>query len=146
MIASADMARWPIKLTANVRSHELFVNREHMRQLLQDCDGMTLEVTIAPPSRRPSDRQRGYYRRKIVPVFAEWMGEPSEDEVHDLIAFKFLRIEDCPITGAPRRKSTSPSAMSHEEFNDYLDRVMAWGTVDCHLTFPPPDPELKDRR
>lgn len=135
-----DMARWPIKLTGTIKSHEIVVSRSRLHQLLQECEDMPVEITIRPPAKRQSDPQRGYYRRKIVPVFAEWMGEASEDDAHDAIAFKFLRIEDCPLTGAPRRKSTSPEAMSHEEFNDYVDRVLAWGTVDCHLTFPPPDP------
>jgi hypothetical protein len=83
-----------------------------------------------------TDPQRRFYRGVIVPIFAEWMGEADMEDAHQALAWKFLRIEDHPITGTPRRKSTARGQMSDAEMADYLTRLQAWGTVSCGLIFP----------
>lgn len=109
--------------------------RNHLAQHFGE--GEEVDIIVTHPQKNSTDQQRGFYRAVVVPIFAEWMGEPDEEDAHQALAWRFLRIEDHPKTGAPRRKSTSRTAMSIAEFSDYLERVIAWGTVECGLLFPP---------
>jgi hypothetical protein len=54
-----------------------------------------------------------------VPLLAEYCGYDCHDDMHEALAFKFLRIEDCPITGSPRRKHTPET--DSKEFATYVD-------------------------
>ena len=42
--------------------------------------------------------------------------------MHETLAMRFLRIEDCPITGAPRRKHTPKT--DTKEFSEYVDHCI----------------------
>lgn len=98
--------------------------------------------------RRSSDEARGYYWSVVVPIFADYMGEPTDQAAHDALAYLFLRLPNNKVTGAPRWKSTSPDSMPADEFRDYLDRVLAYGRVDCELRIPEPekDPAKREPR
>lgn len=102
-------------------------------------EGEAWILTLEPERKSNTDAQRRFYRGVVVPIFAEWMGEPDLEQTHQALAWKFLRIEDHPVAGTPRRKSTARGKMSDKEMRDYLDRLIAWGTVDCGLLFPEPE-------
>jgi hypothetical protein len=100
-------------------------------------EGEEVDVMVTPHHKNSTNEQRGFYRAVVVPIFADWMGEADEDAAHQALAWKFLRLADHPVTGTPRRQSTSRQDMSASEFSAYLERCIAWGTVECGLLFPP---------
>lgn len=108
-------------------------------------DGEEVDLIITRHAKSSTDGVRAFYRGVIVPIFADWMGEANHELVHEALAWKFLRVEDCPKTGLPRRKSTSREGLTHEEWTDYLMRLQAWGTVDCGLLFPEPEKDPRKR-
>lgn len=109
-------------------------------------DGEDVDVIVTKHASGTTDAMRNFYWGVVIPIFAEWMGEPNHRLVHEAIAWRFLRVEDCPKTGLPRRKSTSRQGMSPEEMGDYLSRITAWGTVDHGLLFPEPEKNPAKRR
>lgn len=127
----------------------VFANRAQFDRYVASLgDGEEFLLTIKPKGKKQTDEIRGYYHGAIVPIFAEYMGEPLADDAHEALAWKFLRIEDHPVTGAPRRKSTSPSKMPLAEMVEYVNNVIAYGTVSLGLRFPEAerDPSKREKK
>ena len=83
--------------------------------------GKHVEIILRKRKTKRSNQANRYYFGVVVKLFAEHCGyEP--DEMHEALAMRFLRIEDCPITGAPRRKRTPETDST--EFAEYVDRCI----------------------
>jgi hypothetical protein len=83
-------------------------------------------------TRRSSQANR-FYWGVVIAAFCEATGyEP--DEMHELLAMKFLRIEDDPLTGMPRRKRTPKC--NTEEFSEYVNQCQRFGAVELGLEWP----------
>jgi hypothetical protein len=87
---------------------------DHVRGL----SGCQVEWTLRKKRVGRTDRANRYYFGVVVPLIAEYCGY-ERDEMHEALAMKFLRIEDCPITGTPRRKHTPET--NSKEFATYVD-------------------------
>lgn len=80
-----------------------------------------------------------YYRNCLLPLVADAMGEPNLEIAHDKVSEKFLPVVPAKTRKAMfhfKRKSTSMESMSCQQFCDYIDRLVAWATVDLNLTLP----------
>ena len=75
------------------------------RGYLRSLANASIEVIIRRKRSQRSRKQNNWYFGCIVPMIAEHCGYTA-DEMHELLAMKFLRIEDCPVTGQPRRQRT----------------------------------------
>lgn len=83
-------------------------------------------------SQRSSQANR-FYWGVVIAAFCEATGyEP--DEMHELLAMKFLRIEDDPLTGMPRRKRTPKC--NTQEFSEYVNQCQRFGAVELGLEWP----------
>ena len=90
--------------------------------------GHEVIVTVKRRPHRQGSQSMRYYRGVVVPDIAEASGilDPDEFEnVHNGLAWKFLRLPDGPM-GEPRRRSTGKDDMSQEEITVYLDQVILW--------------------
>lgn len=85
---------------------------------LPKYEGQTVEVSVKPYKATRSSQANRYYFGVVVKLLAEHCGYDADD-MHEALAFKFLRIEDDPITGTPRRKRTPKT--DTKEFADYID-------------------------
>ncbi len=90
------------------------VFREHVQRL----SGQRVEVVVRPHRKKRSQRANRYYWGVVIPLLAEEFGYDRQD-MHEVMAMHLLRIEDCPVTGVPRRKRT-PNCDS-KEFAEYVD-------------------------
>jgi hypothetical protein len=92
------------------------------------------------PTRQGTQLQR-YYRGVVVPDIAEACGYSDPDEyedVHQGLAWKFLRLPDGPF-GEPRRRSTAKSDMSSEEMSAYVNDVIQYAETSipgCRVRRP----------
>ena len=102
--------------------------------LLRMKPGTPIEVTLKRWRQKRSSQANRYYFGAVVPLIAEHCGYDKQ-EMHELLAMRFLRIEDDPITGAPRRKST-PDTES-DEFAEYVDRCIQFG-AELGVIIPEP--------
>lgn len=83
--------------------------------------GKHVELTIRKRRTKRSSQANRYYFGVVVKLLAEHCGYDVQ-EMHEALAFRFLRIEDCPITGAPRRKRTPETDTG--EFAEYVDHCI----------------------
>jgi hypothetical protein len=99
----------------------LGVLARHCRSLV----GQTVDVVIRRHREQRTDRQSRYYFGVVVPLIGEHCGYDKQ-EMHELLAMRFLREADDPITGSPRRKSTPKT--NTKEFADYLDQCIRFAS------------------
>jgi hypothetical protein len=83
--------------------------------------GKHVEILLKRRRTKRSNPQNRYYFGVVVKLLAEHCGYDTQ-EMHEALAMRFLRIEDCPITGAPRRKRTPQTDTA--EFAEYLEHCI----------------------
>ena len=98
--------------------------RARMTAWVGSLKGQRVEAVIKPHRERRSSQQNRYYHGVVVALLAEHCGY-DHDDMHEALAMKFLRIEDCPVTGAPRRKRTPKTNTA--EFAAYVDACIRLG-------------------
>ena len=96
--------------------------------------GSELEVIIRKRKSQRSSQQNRYYFGVVIKLIGEYCGYDTDD-MHEALAMKFLRIEDCPITGAPRRKRTPKTNTA--EFAAYVDQCIRFG-AELGVVIPEP--------
>lgn len=77
-----------------------------------------VEVVVRRVRSQRSTQANRYYWAVVVPLLGEELGYDKQ-EMHEVLAMHFLRIEDCPVTGAPRRKRTPQC--DTKDFAEYVD-------------------------
>ena len=75
-------------------------------------------ITVEKERRTRTGKQNRFYFSAIVEPLAKELGY-EKDEMHEVLAMRFLRIEDCPVTGVPRRKPTPKC--NTVEFTEYCE-------------------------
>lgn len=106
------------------------------RGYLRSLANKPIEVIVRIRRSQRSQRQQGWYFGCIIPMLAEHCGY-TKDEMHELMAMKFLRIEDCPVTGSPRRKRTPKTNTA--EFAEYCDQIRIFAASELGLVIPDPE-------
>jgi hypothetical protein len=85
---------------------------------LQTLKDKPVTVTVKVYRKQRTDRQSRYYFGVVVPLIAEHCGYDKQ-EMHELLAMRFLRVADDPVTGSPRRRHTPET--DTKDFSDYVD-------------------------
>ncbi len=115
-----------------------FENRSDRAKLIRHLDslrGKGVEITVRRVRSQRSLQANRYYFGVVVALLAEEFGYDKQ-EMHEVLAMNFLRIEDCPITGVPRRKHTP--ACDTVEFAEYVDACIRLG-AEHGVIIPTPD-------
>ena len=95
-----------------------------------------VEVLIRKKRVRRSDKQNRYYWGVVIAEIASCAGYRRADsyQLHDALAFKFLPLPPCPVTGSPRRMRTPDTDTA--EFSDYVDQVIQWAAETWGVVIP----------
>ena len=83
--------------------------------------GRFVELVLRKRRTKRSSKANRYYFGVVVKLLAEHCGYDVQ-EMHETLAMRFLRIEDCPVTGAPRRKRTPQTDSA--EFAEYVNHCI----------------------
>ena len=109
-----------------------------------------VEILIRKKRNARSAKQNRYYWGVVIAEIASCAGYRRADsyQLHDALAFKFLPLPNCPITGSPRRQRTPETDTS--EFSAYVDQVIqwaaeTWGVVIPEATTVEPSASCEDR-
>lgn len=94
------------------------------------CPHCGCELTTGKRKRKPQQGQsRRYYRGVVIRDIAEACGYSDPDDypdVHEALAWKFLRIADHPQFGTPRRRSTAQADMDEAEMSAYITQCIEY--------------------
>lgn len=103
------------------RLHMAASVRALMDRHLSTLSGKPVEITVRQFRQKRSSQANRYYFGVVIPLLSEATGY-ERDEMHELLAMRFLRIEDDPVTGSPRRRRTPDT--DTKEFAEYVDRCI----------------------
>lgn len=113
----------------------LFDRPRDFREYMDTLRRNNVQVVVRRYRSKRSNEANRYYWGCVVALMAEEFGY-TKDELHEVLAMKFLRIEDCPITGVPRRKRT-PNCDT-KEFSEYVDACIRLA-AEHGIHVPAPD-------
>jgi hypothetical protein len=94
------------------------VARELLVRHLASLKGKPVDVLVRVHRNQRSTQANKYYFGVVVPLIAAYCGYDVQ-AMHEALAFRFLRIEDDPITGSPRRQHTPET--DTKAFAEYVD-------------------------
>ena len=112
--------------TGHVLSDGLLVmnHQQDYARHVRSLAGQYVEVIVRRKRLQRSLQANRYYFGVVVALIAEHCGY-EKDEMHELLAMRFLRIEDDPVTGSPRRQRTPHTDTT--EFSEYVERCIRFG-------------------
>lgn len=98
--------------------------------------GSVVEIVLRKQRKTRSAQANRYYWGVVIAEIAACAGYRKADayQLHDALAFKFLALPDCPITGSPRRQRTPET--DTEEFGAYLEQVIQWAAETWGVVIP----------
>ena len=85
---------------------------------VRSLEGQRIELIVRKARTQRSGQANRFYWAAIIGPLAEHCGYDRQ-EMHEVLAMRFLRIEDCPVTGSPRRKRTPKC--DTKEFSEYTE-------------------------
>lgn len=110
------------------------VGRELFARHLASLKGKPVDVVVRVHRDARSTQQNRYYFGVVVPLIAVHCGY-TPAEMHELLAMRFLRLEDDPITGSPRRRHTPETDTA--EFAAYLESCIQFA-AELGVVVPEP--------
>lgn len=117
------------------------VDRPGFDRALMAFAGKPVELVLRAPRRKRSNLQNRWYFGCVLALLAEECGvdydtREEREAFHDAVAFKFLALPNCPVTGSPRRLRTPQTTTA--AFGHYVERVRRWAAEDFSLDIPDP--------
>jgi len=95
-----------------------------------------VEIVVRKRRTKRSAKANRYYWGVVIAEIASCAGYRRADsyQLHDALAFKFLPLSPCPVTGSPRRMRTPETDSS--EFAAYVDQVIQWAAETWGVVIP----------
>lgn len=106
---------------AEVDEGDLVWSDSRVWAYLRTLEGREVDVIIKVHRREMGTQAKRYYFGVVVALIADHCGY-ERDEMHELLAMRFLRIEDDPVTGSPRRRHLPE--FDSKDGADYIDRCI----------------------
>ena len=112
---------------SNPDFHLTAANRQYLHQKIDqlDCSNGTWMVSIRPYKAKRSNPQNSMYWQFLTD-FGKYLGY-SQDEMHDLCRFKFLR-EAVEVGGQRMPKLKSTTKLNTKEFSEYFEACVQWAS------------------
>ena len=128
-----------ITLTAPVANSKMQLTdaqQATIKAFLETRNGKAATVKLSVPQSTRSLKANAFYWGAVLTTIAAHTGHSSED-LHSvfkdmLLERKFLKMGSREVE---LRKSTVD--LSPKEFNDYIERIVAWAAQELGVTVPP---------
>lgn len=107
---------------------------------LRHLAGEKVVVTVSRDKATRSSEQNRFYWSGVVGLMAEELGY-SKDDMHAILAYKFLRMEaETPAGTLPFVRSTA--SLKTDEFERYIEDIRIWAASDLGIVIPTPNEVL----
>lgn len=116
----------------------LLYNMPGFRGLLKFLSGKQVVVTVGALKKDRSSNQNRYYWSVVVKTLGDDLGY-AQDEMHEALKLKFLRMEAEPEKRRVLATVRSTARLTTDEFEDYLDRIRMWAAADMGIVIPLPN-------
>ena len=102
--------------------------------------GKDFVVEFKHHKNKRSNQQNRYLWGVVYALIAEELGY-SVDEIHDLLAKKFIPSHEIEVFGESRIVAKSTAKLSTIEFSNYVESIRAF-VAEYGIVIPDPDPEV----
>ena len=117
-------------------------SRQHFIEELRQMDGQDVQVTVKR-SRTRSSQQNRYYWGGVIPVVAAGLRElgvrMTAEQTHDLLKYKFLKIEYVTDDGEVIQSFGSTKHLDTADFNHFIEQVQQWAAEYLGIQIPDPN-------
>jgi hypothetical protein len=125
-----------------IKNRVLFNN-----QITQLKQGIEYELLIKPKRKKRSNGQNSYYWGIVVPQVLRGLKEAgfnvfSKDDAHDIIKFKFLKVNLENDSGEFVESFKSTKEMSTSEFKEFIEHLQIWASEYLNQYIPSPNEKL----
>lgn len=108
-------------------------NKSRYLVQLSKLDGKEIELIIRQKKSQRSLDQNSYYWGVVVAILGDHCGYDPE-EMHEALKFKFLRKGKEGLETV-----TSTTDLNTKEFEDYLERIRRWASMELNCFIPQPN-------
>ena len=111
-------------------------NRREFTMFLCSLEGKAVDVTVEKHKTTRSTQQNAYLNGVVYKLIGDELGY-SRDQVHDLMRYKFLKLEDGRTPGMFTIMSTAK--LTKDEFSTYIEEIKVWASEFLSIYIPSPD-------
>jgi hypothetical protein len=108
-------------------------NKSRYLVQLSKLEGKEIELIIRQKKSQRSLDQNSYYWGVVVAILGDHCGYDPE-EMHEALKFKFLRKGKEGLETV-----TSTTDLNTKEFEDYLERIRRWASMELNCFIPQPN-------
>lgn len=108
-------------------------DQEAFNQWLVSLGECEVQLSIGKRKKIRSHNENRYYWGVVIRILSAELGY-SDDEMHEALKWKFLRIKENSI---PTVKSTAN--LSTTEFEDYAAQIRRWAAQELNIQVPEPN-------
>lgn len=123
-----------MRFTAEIRDGKtLWYDRQRVSEFIRSLEGQQVTVTVEKRQELHSARQRGYYRRVILPTLERDGPGYTAEEWHEILKHMFLLTEK---DGRVFARSTG--TLSKLEYSNYIDKILRWSAIELGVVIEDP--------
>lgn len=125
-----------------IKNRELF--NEEIKSLSSDKE---YSIIIRTKRKPRSNGQNRYYWGIVIPLVLRGLKEAgfdihNKDDAHDIIKFKFLKVNIENESGEFIESFKSTKEMNTKEFKEFIDALQIWASEYLNTYIPSPNEEL----
>lgn len=132
-----------------IKNGVLFIkNREIFNEEIKNLSNDKEYTIIIRTKRKPrSNGQNRYYWGIAIPLVLRGLREAgfdihNKEDAHDIIKFKFLKVNIENESGEFIESFKSTKEMSTKEFKDFIDALQIWASEYLNVYIPSPNEQL----
>lgn len=101
---------------------------------LRTLKGQKLEVVVRKLRSQRSNLQNNYYWGVVLDILSRETGYEIS-EMHEILKYKFLKVK------GKMEYVKSTTKLSTSEFEEYLEKIKRWASIDLNVYIPDPNME-----
>jgi hypothetical protein len=134
------MSEYPVFAVAPVKDGQLFLSQAQKKTIntyLKKKEGQYVRIAFSQPIKERSKAQNRYIWGVVYEMIAAETGYTTE-EVHEHMKSMFLPRKFIEIGGVMQQITKSTTTLSTLEFNEYIDKVIAFAAQELSMSIPAP--------
>lgn len=113
-------------------------NPDSFKSELKKLAGRRVYILVDEERPNRSNNQNSYYWGVVLKLISEHTGYTPE-ELHDILKYKFLGVEDKKILNETVKVLKSTTKLNTLQFEEYLQRVRDWAQTKLNVFIPLPN-------
>jgi hypothetical protein len=125
------------------------LNKRMFDAHIESLNGKEVSIILDKNTKKRSNNQNAYYHGVVLPIVkaglidAGFENYRNNEQVHDLLKFRFLKTNESNTDGEFIERIKSTSELSTSQFMDFIAEVQQWATEFLNVYIPEPNENLE---